>query len=435
MRMQDRPKIDLRQGGAVTLVLAISLVVLIGFAGLAIDLGRFFIIKSELQNAVDACALAAASQLRPGQNNPTALSKAVAYGRLMATGGSGNLDQIKNRANFQSEVVNIAPGQVTFSDTLNGTYLDSSGADYNTAAYARCSYPLSGLPVYFMQVLNPDYASQTVSATAVATLAPSSSACAIPVGVCMASGGIPANNFGLTPGQWLQAKGTSPYGTGNFGWVDFSPPAGGASELADLLMGSGQCELKIGDYVGEQGQKANLAEAWNSRFGWYKKGGGAPSPAEAPPDFTGYAYSVDQNWPAGSQAYNGTSSVPGALNFLSARAAHQPYQGDTPKGIPGQTYTALTTAEHAAAGRSRRIAVAPVLDCSVWNVSGNAQPRIEGWACVLMLNPFGVGSAKPGEVWDVPKLEFLGLSTQAGSACATGGDPGTFGPLVPVMAQ
>lgn len=435
MKQMRRPAKAHRQRGAVALVLGLIIVVLIGFAGLAIDLGRFFVIKSELQNAVDACALAAASQLRPGQSDAMALVRAVAYGRLMATGGTGNVDAIKNRANFQGEVVNISPAQITFSNTINGVYQDSGSASYATAAYARCSYPLSGLPVYFMQVVNPDRVSQTVSATAVATLAPSSSACAIPIGVCMASGGTSLNNFGLTAGQWLQAKGSSPYGTGNFGWVDFTPPGGGASELADLLTGSGQCELKIGDYVGEQGNKTSLAEAWNSRFGWYRKGGGAPDLATAPPDFTGYAYSRDRNWPSGNNAYAGTSPVAGAMNFLDARVSHAPYQGDTPAGIPGPTYSASTAAEHAAAGRSRRIAVAPVLDCSVWNTSGSAQPRIEGWACVLMLNPYVAGTAKNGEVWDVPQVEFLGLSTEAGSPCATGGDPGLFGPLVPVIAQ
>lgn len=424
------------QRGAVAIMLGLTLVLLIAFVGLAIDFGRFFVIKSELQNAVDACALAAASQLRPGQNNPNTLTKAVAYGRLMATGGTGGIAAIRNRANFGSEVVEISAAQVTFSATAGGVYQDASSANYDTANYARCSYPLSGLPVYFLQVLDSRFSRITVSATAVATLAPSSSACAIPVGVCMASGGTATNTYGLSPGQWLTAKTSSPYGTGNFGWVDFTPPNGGASELADLLTGSGQCDLKVGALVGEQGNKASLDLAWNSRFGWYRQGGGQPSLTNAPPDFTGYAYSKDRNWPGGSNAYAGTSTVPGALNFAAARTAHEPYQGDTPLGIPGNGYTASSRAQHQSAGRNRRIAVAPVLDCSVWNVSGNAQPAVQDWACVLMLNPFSSsGTPKNGEVWDTPVVEFLGLSTTPGSPCATGGEPGTFGPRVPVLAQ
>ena len=49
------------QRGAVMILFSLTIVVLIGFAGLAIDLGRAFVIKTELQNAMDACALSAAS--------------------------------------------------------------------------------------------------------------------------------------------------------------------------------------------------------------------------------------------------------------------------------------------------------------------------------------------------------------------------------------
>lgn len=422
-----------QQRGAVVLVFALMLVVLIGFAGLAIDLGRFFVIKSELQNAMDACALSAASQLRPGQNNPAALTKAVAYGQVFSTGGFA----IQNRANFQSAAVAIAADQITFSDTLNGSYQVSTIANYNTAKYAKCDFPLAGLPIYFMRVLNPNLNTQTVSAMAAATLAPSSSNCAIPVGVCKALGSTEVGNFGLTLGQWLSVKSSDPYATGNFGWVDFTPPAGGASELADLLTGSGQCELNTGDPVGESGNIASLDGAWNSRFGWYNN---KLTPANAAPDFTGYAY-AKENWPNESNAYAGapgaSPEVAGAVNFETARAEHRFYQGNTPKGIPGNVYTASTSEQHLAFGQNRRLAVAPVVDCTVWN-TGSAQPKVEGWACVLMLNPI-VSSpppnpSKPG-VWDVAKLEFLGLSTTPGSPCATAGGAGTAGPLVPVLVQ
>src|SRR5437867_791430 len=153
-----------RQRGAIAIMFGLTLAVLIGFAGLAIDLGRFFVIKTELQNDMDACALAAASQLRPGQNNPNALTKAVAYGRVFSTGGvddvataplEGNIAAIKNLANFQSVVVNIQSENITFSDTLGGTYKTiAGGANYNTAAFAKCTFPMTGLPIFFMKVLN-----------------------------------------------------------------------------------------------------------------------------------------------------------------------------------------------------------------------------------------------------------------------------------------
>ena len=155
MKRRHFGKAGSAQRGAVALVLGLTLAVLIGFAGLALDLGRFFVNKSELQNAMDACALAAATQLRPGLDNPLALTQAVAYGRVFATGGTGNIEAIKNRINFQSQTVDPDLLQITFAEALDGTYLDSSAANYNTAKYARCTYALSGLPVLFMRVLNP----------------------------------------------------------------------------------------------------------------------------------------------------------------------------------------------------------------------------------------------------------------------------------------
>lgn len=423
------------QRGVVAILFGLTLAVLIGFAGLAIDLGRFFVIKTELQNAMDACALAASSQLRPGQNNATALVKAIAYGRVFSTGGvddvstaplEGNIEAVKNKANFQSVAINIQPDQITFSDTLGGSYQSSGGANYNTAAFAKCTYPLAGLPIFFMKVLNPLLTTQTVTAMAAATLAPSSSSCGIPVAVCKSPGTSASTNFGLTVGSWLTTPSGpgSPYGTGNFGWIDYSPPGGGATELANMLMGPGQCAVNIGQEVGQAGNIASLDVAWNSRFGLYKPGNGNPQVATASPDVTGYAYTAT-NWPPSSpsappNAYAGPSRN-GLVNYLNASSSYLQYQAN-----PANPYSKLSGVQHQNLGRFRRVAVAPVVDCTAWN-TGGANPVVNGWACVLMLSPLLNGSN--------PSLEFLGLSTAVGSACSTNGEAGTFGPLVPQLVQ
>jgi len=67
------------ESGQSTIIIAISLVVLCGFAAMAIDLGRISVEKGQLQNAADAAALAG------GQNLPsatTAKSTAVQYAAL-----------------------------------------------------------------------------------------------------------------------------------------------------------------------------------------------------------------------------------------------------------------------------------------------------------------------------------------------------------------
>jgi hypothetical protein len=64
-RYRTRCKVRGRQkdGGFVLITTALVLVVLLGVAGLAIDIGRVYITKHELQTAADACSLAATLEL------------------------------------------------------------------------------------------------------------------------------------------------------------------------------------------------------------------------------------------------------------------------------------------------------------------------------------------------------------------------------------
>ncbi|MES3004213.1 MAG: pilus assembly protein TadG-related protein, partial [Pseudomonadota bacterium] len=78
------------QQGAVIVTVALLLLLLLGFVGFAMDFGRLFIVKSELQTAMDSCALAAAQEL---DLQPSAVDRARSAGLT-----AGNL----NRVNFQS---------------------------------------------------------------------------------------------------------------------------------------------------------------------------------------------------------------------------------------------------------------------------------------------------------------------------------------------
>lgn len=420
------------QRGAVAITLGLTLVVLIGFAGLAIDLGRFFVIKAELQNAMDACALSAASQLKPGANDTNALIRATAYGKVFFKTDVNNA--VKNQVNFQSMVPNPDILEITFASSNAGPF---DVTDSNTAKYVKCRYPLTDLPIYFMQVLNPLLSTQTVSAMAVAKRELPFASC-IPVAACTA-GGNATNNFGYTVGDWLTATDGTQYGTGHFGWIDFAPPAGGSSELKAILAGSMQCDIsQIGFEVNGQGNQDTLQEAWNSRFGWYKKGGGY-SPLEAPPDKTGFAYSNlnedgsegGGNWPSGFNAYSGSSTVPGQPKFGGIGGAQEifkPYQETIPVGIKTNQYNLpLQETQLDELGRTnRRVASVPVVDCNIWKTPpSNQNTTVLGWACVLMLNPMEGGSAAS----NTAKLEFLGLASDANSPCS-GGEENAIAPVL-----
>ena len=420
--MPVRMKSVEHQRGAIAIVVAISLAALVGFVGLALDVGHLFITKTELQNAADACALAAAKELTC---DTAAGPCAVTY--LENGENAGIAVAALNRVGFQGTAVAIAPADVRFSTTLspNSNYLSRAAGANPASRYVMCIARRNGIAPWFMQVVGAG--SNDVNAVAVATLAPSQSNCAMPIGLCKLPAGTAANPFaGMVVGQWFTSKLTQA-ATGSFDWVDFSPPHGGASELADIIKGTGQCNLPAaGSPVGEQGNITSLGKSWNTRFGLYK---GSETIASAPPDYTGYAY-TPATWPEKFNAYAGTSAT-GNPNYLSSNAQRLPYQGSVPGGYSNSTQSQL-----AASGTNRRITTLPVVDCTSWAGSNPQTVPVLAYACVLLLHTMDKDNGPSGgdEVW----LEFRGASTDLSSPCSTVGSvggPGSVGPMVPALVQ
>ena len=69
--------------GFVLIVTSIALTLLVGLAGLSIDIGRMYVIRAELQSFTDAAALAAAPELDAGSD---ALARARADAVQLAEG-------------------------------------------------------------------------------------------------------------------------------------------------------------------------------------------------------------------------------------------------------------------------------------------------------------------------------------------------------------
>src|SRR5512143_2845716 len=226
MRRQP-PQLPKRQRGAVAVVVGIAILVLVGMIGLALDMGQMFVNKTELQNAADACALAAAREL---DGNADALTRADAAGVLVGT---------QNLVGFQKTAVVLTPADISYSDQLspNSSYKTSAAAsagEAKKARFAMCQVGRTDIAMWFMGLQG--FGNQTVRAYAVATLAPSQSTCAIPIGLCKQPGGS-APTFGLIVGQWYSGKFSAgtPSTTGSYNWIDFNPGnGGGANEIKDL---------------------------------------------------------------------------------------------------------------------------------------------------------------------------------------------------------
>jgi len=408
-----------RERGVVSIVVALSLVVLIGFIGLALDLGKLYVTKSELQNSADACALAAARDLTGA--SPLSVSEAAGIAAASA-----------NAALFQSTPVAMTvDSNVTYSDSLDDAFEIKDGITYALASvqYVQCTTSQSGIANWFIQALNAipgvSIANAAVSASAVATTGAAQTTCAIPVFVCTpASVSPPSTSY--TVGQWLTSKVDSTnngvYGGGNFGWANLSGGTG-ASQLASQLTGAGQCSLTTNQPIGNPGNIASIDTAWNSRFGIYKNGNGNSAGVT---DFTGYSYTAN--------TWTGTvNGQPGGAfsDFIQKRKSFTPYQGDS----AAQLNTNGNPASQATyqAGADRRLALVPMVDCGALSSSGTHKTTAQSFACVLMLDPMQKG----GNI-DSVTLEYLGASDLPGSPCATQGIPGTgtgVGPKVPVLVR
>ena len=396
MRVLQRSPSRDRQTGAVAVLVGIALLAMVGIAGLVLDLGKLYVVKSELQNSADACALAAAQELTGSNSNQLLLAEAAG-----ATAGG------RHKALFQESAVSFgSAGRIEFSaDNASGSYASASamGSVAKSVRYVRCHAVRTGIPTWFIQVLsllpggtidNPQ-----VSATAVATLKPSQSTCALPIGVC-------SNTTPLVVGNWymgaVDPKDTTGSAQSIFKWIDFTPLTGGASELAEQLRGSGACSVPaVNTLVGESGAIASLGNDYNTRFGIYQ---GNLNPDDSPPDFSGYAYTTT-TWTAGKNAFS---------DFSAKRAVNASYQADSVTGLKtqGSIKDSNFLRDH---GQNRRLTPMPLLNCST---VVNNKMAISSWGCFFLLHPISnnLGSGSVGTT-----TSSTASSTNAGG---TGGGKG-----------
>jgi hypothetical protein len=379
---------------------ALALLVLLGFVGLAIDASRLQLVQAELQNAADACALAAVPELNGLSDAP---ARATLAGQF--TGGA------RNRRDFQSGLVSSSPVNLSFSPTLNGSYQSAGGGAPAASRYARCSVSQAGLRHLFMGLLG--LSTSDLAASATATVMPSQSVCAIPMAMCQGAGA-DASLFGHRVGDLITLGATQV--SGFFLWANvLGSETGGALEpYAQAFLGSGFCEVPTAANrcIGIQtGVVTSLDDGWNARFGLYKQGGSGLTPVTAIPDLTGYGYRPP---PAGG-AYN---------DYMQNRApARQAFQGQ----IASYTSPAQVHTQYGAS--SRRMVSMPVVACNSSACGTGAKPVL-GWACALMLSP-----KSPSQNAEV---EFRGRADDRNTGCRSAGIAGgtnAIGPLVPVLVQ
>jgi Flp pilus assembly protein TadG len=156
-----RAKFKSRQHGAVAIIVAICLVVLIGMLGLVLDLGHLYVTKTELQNAADAASLSGAKELN---GKVTGINNAI--NRAIETAG-------RNKFNLHSTTLVISASNIRVGAcpsagcmvpistiTTDALAADKTFLEVNTGSH--------GLGTWFAQVLSSVNSNMATSAVAVA---------------------------------------------------------------------------------------------------------------------------------------------------------------------------------------------------------------------------------------------------------------------------
>lgn len=404
-----------RQGGAVIVTAALVLLFLLGFMGFALDFGKLFVVKSELQTAMDSCALAAAQEL---DGTASAITRAQEAGAT-----AGNL----NAVNFQSPTWS-GQGKIVAADISfrNANYISTTNAV--EARYVQCAHLQPAVQMWLLRSMaafsgnTTSYPlTQNVMASAVATRASAQSTCPLPVGLRPRAGGV-APNYGFAPGEWvlmLMAQNAS--AGGEIGWMNLDGSNNAAETEREM---NGFCGVTVGDELGTPGVQTSIADAWNSRFGIYKNSSGPEEPYRNP-DFTGYTY-TGTNWPTRQNAYPDFVLKRQAYAACGSNGRVRGGAGscESSTGLSLNSFQDLATpgptGEHHRYGSNRRIVTVPVV---------NASNRVVDYACMLMLQPMTIPMSNI-------YLEFIGNAAAVGSPCTTSGLPGgTAGPRVPVLVR
>ena len=134
------------QRGFSLAMLALSATVMFAMVGMAVDVGRMFIIKNELQTFADASALAACAKLDGTGSGISTADSIATQGPLGTT--------VPNGWNF--DTVAISNVSTSYATSLNGTYdsaATASAANVNTYAFIKVTANAT-MSLYFLPVIS-----------------------------------------------------------------------------------------------------------------------------------------------------------------------------------------------------------------------------------------------------------------------------------------
>ncbi|MBV9527437.1 pilus assembly protein TadG-related protein [Sphingomonas sp.] len=263
--------------GAVAPTVALSLVGLIAVGGIAFDYARMATMHTELQDAADQAALAAASQL-DGQSGACSRAAAAASQLL------NNYTLFAARPTGTTAAVTVtqesgcdSTGNIKFYKTYDQS-TDTPGTAAATAADAKfvivtvdartANYALTPIASLLTK-------SQTMTGTAVATLG-SGAVCKVPPLMICNPTETPTN-LAFDPSAYagkglkLEAGGGTTWAPGNYGYLDFGSGAKTVEQAIGSNVENNPC-IAANNVNTEPGNVASAPKGINTRFDIYENG-------------------------------------------------------------------------------------------------------------------------------------------------------------------
>ena len=233
-----------REKGAILFMVAGAMVVLLGIAGLAIDLGMLYNVRTDLQNGMDAASLAGAWKL---DKTDAGINAAVTSAQAAA-----------NKYKFNNSPISLATNEVMFSANRDSGYQTASSVLASPGTSATIKFVRANkaatMELALIKVIPGVGSTQNVSAVAVAGQSPPlTSICdgIIPLAPVPQLGGGGIEQY--TPGYYYSyrlAPGNDvpDVGSGNYLILDFCDALAaqgidcnhGGSTVRDLLSGAMQ---------------------------------------------------------------------------------------------------------------------------------------------------------------------------------------------------
>jgi Flp pilus assembly protein TadG len=246
------------QSGSVALITGIVVAVLLGVAALALDVAHMVMVRSQLQKAADAGALAGARGMWPLDLRAAANRNPDCAGALALAADALGKNMVDG-ANLTSDETTIEVG------TWNYVARQFTPGCTSTFNAVRVATRRQGVVMLFAKIFGINTADLTGSATAVMDFAGEVGSGCLPIAV---------NKDYTDPGTHMFIN-FSPDPNDNGGWFTDPPDSASASNFRDYIDNAACPPLKIGDIINLQnGNDTSVLHDLQSKLtqhpdGWY----------------------------------------------------------------------------------------------------------------------------------------------------------------------